>query len=468
MAQRVARPRRRGKPRPAARQARRQQQQRVQAQIRAETQQIVRQTLEHALADEVTVLVGRPRYARRRIAPARRTGAACSRCGQSWAARFRRAGHYTRTLLTTVGAVRVPVPRVSCVCGGTVPLAFATFGRYERAWGDLQERARHLAGLCLSLRAIQEVIVVETGERLAWSTVGPWVHEAAGLAAVLRGDPLERVPPVVLLDGLWVKVMVETGERYRDRQGRDRPRVRRERVPLLVALGVDPQTGERWLLDWTIGRAEDEASWRALLERLHTRGLHATAGLVLFVHDGSSGLEAAFGLVDFGPGVLRQRCIFHVLRTVRDQVRGEPGMSREQRRAHRRQVLQDAAAIWHGTDRARLQAARQQFRDRWQAREPEAVAALERGFEATLAYLDARTRGREGGQEWAVVHLRTTSVLERVNRALRQKARQVGVFGSERGLQAAVVLVLVHRGLTTLGTPTDFWTEVLEAGLLAA
>jgi hypothetical protein len=349
-----------------------------------------------------------------------------------------------------------------------VPLAFATFGRYERAWGDLQERARHLAGLCLSLRDIREVVAVETGERLAWSTLSPWVHEAAALAAVLRGEPLARVPPVVLLDGLWIKVMVETGERYRDRRGRDRPRVRRDRVPLLVALAVDPPTGERWVLDWVVGREEDEASWRHLLERLHARGLHAASGLVLFVHDGSSGLEAAFGLVDFGPGVLRQRCIFHVLRTVREQVRGEPSMTRAQRRAHRRQVLQEAAAIWQGTDRARILAARQQFGDRWRTREPEAVAALERGFEATLAYLEARARGREWGHEWAVVHLRTTSVLERVNRALRQKARQVGVFGSERGLQAAVVLVLVHRCLTRLGPPTDWWTEVLEGGLLAA
>jgi transposase-like protein len=364
--------------------------------------------------------------------------------------------------------VRLQVPRVSCVCGGTVPLAFATFGRYERVWGDLQERARHLAGLCLSLRDIREVVAIETGERLAWSTVGPWVHEAAALAAVLRGESLERVPPVVLLDGVWVKVMVETGERYRDRQGRNRPRVRRERVPLLVALAVDPQTGERWVLDWVVGREEDEGSWRQLLERLHARGLHAASGLVLFVHDGSSGLEAAFGLVDFGPGVLRQRCIFHVLRTVREQVRGEPGMTRAQRRAHRRQVLQEAAAIWQGTDRARVLAARQQFGDRWRTREPEAVAALERGFEATLPYLAARARGREWGQEWAVGHLRTTSVLERVNRALRQKARQVGVFGSERGLQAAVVLVLVHRRLTLLSPPTDLWTELLEGGLLAA
>jgi transposase-like protein len=67
-----------------------------------------------------------------------------------------------------------------------------------------------------------------------------------------------------------------------------------------------------------------------------------------------------------------------------------------------------------------------------------------------------------------VRYLRTTSALARVNRALRQKARQVGAFQAERGLTAAVVLVAVHRGLTSPTPPADLWTEVFETGLVAA
>jgi transposase-like protein len=312
------------------------------------------------------------------------------------------------------------------------------------------------------------VLAGSSGAWLAPSTLNHWVHDAAALAATLRGEPFARVPPVVLLDGVWVKLMVPTGEHYRDRQGRTRARVRRVKVPLLVAYGVDPATGARWLLDWERAPGEDEASWRGLLERLQARGLHAAAGLTLFVHDGGSGLEAAFGQVDFGPQVLRQRCVFHVLRSVREHIRGAPGMSREQRQARRREVLQAAAAIWRGRDRARVRQAYQAFCQRWREREPAAVAALERAFEATLAYLDARARGREWGQDWPVAYLRTTSALERLNRAFRQKARQVGTFQAEAGLTAAVVLVLVHQERATPAPPTDLWTEVLEAGLLAA
>jgi transposase-like protein len=323
MAQRVARRKRRGKPQAIGGARRRAQQRAVQAQVRAAITRVVQETVQQALADEVTALLGRAPYQRRVTAPQRPAGARCSRCGQDWAPRCARAGSYPRTLLTLEAGIALRVPRVSCVCGGQVPLEFATFGRYERSWGEVQERARQLAGLCLSLHGIQEVLRGECGEWLAPSTLSRWVHDAAALAGTLRGEPFARVPPVVLLDGLWIKLMVPTGERYRDRRGRDRPRLRRVQQPLLVAYGVDPATGERWLLDWEPAPAEDEASWRALLERLQARGLNAAAGLTLFVHDGSSGLEAAFGLVDFGPAVLRQRCIFHVLRTVRRAIHGE-------------------------------------------------------------------------------------------------------------------------------------------------
>jgi transposase-like protein len=318
------------------------------------------------------------------------------------------------------------------------------------------------------LADIREVVAGESGQWLAESTLQRWVHDAAALATALRGEPFARIPPVVLLDGLWVKLMVATGARYHDKRGRDRPRVRRQKVPLLVAYGVDPATGERWLLDWEQGQGEDTASWQPLLERLEARGLRADAGLSLLVSDGSSGLEAAFGLVDLGPGVLRQRCIFHVLRTIRQEVRGERGLSREAKRARRRDVLHAATAIWQTKDPTTVRRAYQAFCQTWREREPEAVAALERVFDATLADLEARARAREHGETWAVEYVRTTSALERVNRALRQKARQVGPFQSARGLSAAVVLECVHRGLTTPRRPTDLWTEVLEAGLLAA
>jgi hypothetical protein len=97
------------------------------------------------------------------------------------------------------------------------------------------------------------------------------------------------------------------------------------------------------------------------------------------------------------------------------------------------------------------------------------VAVLERSFGATAAYLQALARGRERGESWPPQYLRTTSALERANRAFRQKARQMGLFHSLAGLAAAVGLVLAHRRLRLAATDAhEPWAETLEEILLAA
>lgn len=465
MTARVTRRGRRRKPAAVSGQRRRAAQEAVRAALRGEIRQVVQQTVERALQAEVTALVGRERYARRQTAAVQTVAARCSRCGANWSRRFWRDGSYRRTLLTVAAAVELRVPRLACRCGGTVPLEFAQFGRYQRSWGDLQERARELAGLCLSLEASRQVLGWASGQVVAASTLGGWVQQAAGLAEALRVGPLAEVPAVVLLDGIWVKLLEPGGSSVTDRTGRRRPRLKRGQAVVLVAYGVNPATGEHWVLDWERATSEDEPSWRRLLERLHERGLRADAGLDLVIHDGGSGLEAALGQVHFGRGVLHQRCVFHVLRTVRQAIRAE-GLSRDERRERRRALLQAAAAIWQTTERAEVYRRRGAFRERWQALEPAAVAALERAFGGTLAYLDALARGRERDQTWSAAFLRTTSLLERLNRAIRQKARQAGTFKSERGLVAALALVLAHRGRCAPRPTDDLWTEVLEAGLL--
>ena len=59
----------------------------------------------------------------------------------------------------------------------------------------------------------------DSGQVVAASTLNGWVRQAAGLAEALRGGPLGRVPAVVLLDGLSLKLMVPTGAWFTDRKG---------------------------------------------------------------------------------------------------------------------------------------------------------------------------------------------------------------------------------------------------------
>lgn len=466
MAETVARRAKTRKKRAIERKQRREQQGRLQVTIDAAIAQSVRAVIEEALHSEITHLVGREKGERRDLGDRTAVAAACNRCGRRDRSRFYRAGSYERGLLSFETWGRIAVPRVRCVCGGMVDVEFATLAPYGRQWFDLEERVRELAGLCVSLRDGVEILAWRNGQPLSIATLNKLVNKTADLATACHAGPLKRVPPVVLLDGLWVKLLEPTGEWYTDTKGRRRQRQKMRRFPILVAYGADPATGERWVVDWEKGRDEDEPSWRALLERLWSRGLCAANGLHLFVHDGAAGLEKAFESVYFGPGVERQRCIFHKLVNVRRDVGGDEGMSREQRRQRKADVLADATAVYAGQDEAQMRQRLAAFRSKWGETEPKAAATLERDFDRTLVYLRVQQRAQRLGQLWPARFLRTTSALERVQRHFRQKVRQVVIFHAEKGVDTAIQLVINRRHLAA--DASEPWARRLEDGLLVA
>ena len=287
------------------------------------------------------------------------------------------------------------------------------------------------------------------------------------MAKAFHQGQFGRVPAVVMLDGIWLKVLLPSDEEYADKRGRRRKRYKLRKFPLLVAYGVDPISGQRWVLDWERGEDEDAASWQRLLERLLERGLHVERGLALFIHDGSAGLDKAFELVWFGEGVESQRCIFHKLRNVGRDVVGDEGMTGKERRKRRCEVLEDAANVYRGAAEGEIRQRLLSFREKWGEKESAAVATLERDFDRTLVYLRVRERARQRGEEWRLECLRTTSPLERAQRHFRQKARQIVVAHSWDGIETAVRLVISHRHLTD-DSPTGDWAAQFEEALLAA
>ncbi len=427
---------------------------------------LVVQVIQQALLGEVSRLLGRGKNERRNCHDRTVVEARCNRCGSHYRRDFYRAGFYLRGLLSLSAWGRIRVPRVSCSCGGMVDYEFVHLVPYGRLWFDLEERARELAAMCVSLRDGVRVLSWANGQPLAIATINALVNRASDLATAFHQGMLERVPAVVMLDGVWLKVLEPTGEEYVDRRGRKRQRLEKRKFPLLVAYGVDPVSGERWILDWEKGVEEDLESWRALLMRLQGRGLSERGGLRLFVHDGSLGLERALELVYFGDGVERQRCIFHKLQNVKGDVVGEDGMSRKERSIRRKEVLADAAWVYRGEDETEIRSRLEKFRAKWVDKEPKALLTLERDFERTLVYLKVVEMARRRGQEWHVECLRTTSPLERVQRHFRQKARQATIFHSDKGSDAAIQLVIAHHHLADHST--EFWANLLEEALLAA
>lgn len=193
-----------------------------------------------------------------------------------------------------------------------------------------------------------------------------------------------------------------------------------------MALGLwTDGSGRREILDWQLAESESEEAWTTLLERLVARGLTVEAGLKALIRDGSGGLGEAVALV-YGKSVLDQRCIFHKLKNVKENLRPELA------EADKKQFMGEAKAIYRHKSATGARTALAELVSRWKTAEPKAVATLERDFEATIAFYQL-----EGV---ALELARTTSLLERTNRELRHKLGQASLFGSETGAKVSVYL----------------------------
>ncbi len=393
--------------------------------------EVIGQGIEAQLEAEVDTWLYRGHH-ERRAGITRSSRAYCQRCGTQSARAFSRNGHRQRQLLTRYGVVSFWLPRVVCTCGGSVHIPFSILQPYQRLWEDLLEQISRWADLGLSLRQMQG----EIGHQLKTQVGLRKLNET--VQAVGSPVPLEfrSVPPIIMLDAIWVTLLDDTQAMRKDRQGRQRRVKARQKVCLLVALGLYPQS-QRWgILGWHLAESESQAAWEALLLPLEQRGLYRERGLELFIHDGGSGLIAALQFLY--PHIPHQRCVFHKLRNLWHSIRVPEGLSRQDARTFKRELLTAVQPIFYAADAASAVQLRDAVCHQWRTSQPDFIATLLRDWQETIAFYRVLKRF----PDWNRSTLRTTSLLERINRMLRRLFRAAGSFKSPAGLCAATTRVL--------------------------
>lgn len=404
--------------------------------LQVELAQMLAQTIEAQLEAKVTAWLYRAPH-ERRAGLKRRSQACCQRCGSQEAAQFRRNGHRKRHLVTQFGVIRIWLPRVVCECGGSVQMPFSILAPYQQLWADVVSQVSRWADLGLSLRQMQAQLAAQCHTQVGLRTLNQLVHALRPPTAI----ELSSVPAVVQLDAIWVPLLQDSDERQPDRLQRQRVVKTRRKVCVLVALGVYPQSGRWGILGWHVADSESQAAWEALLDPLAQRGLYRQRGLQLLIHDGGKGLIAALRFLY--PHVPHQRCSFHKLRNLWHSLRTPPDLTRTAARAFKREVLHQARAIFEAADETEADQLQHALVERWADTQPEFVATLQRDWHDTVAFLRVLRRF----PNWPRSALRTTSLLERVNRMLRRLFRPKGAFHSLNGLQACVAPVLTRKRL---------------------
>jgi putative transposase len=180
---------------------------------------------------------------------------------------------------------------------------------------------------------------------------------------------------------------------------------------VLTAIGVDSQ-GYRSILNVSVAYTEAEVHWRAFFKSLLERGLH---GMKLIVSDAHEGLKEARQACF--PSVPWQRCQFHLMRNALDHV-PKPELKRE--------VRDDLRAVFDAADLASANEQLQRMVRKYEPIAPKLAAWLEENVPEGLSVFSLPASHRK--------RLRTTNMLERLNREFKRRTRVATLFPNEASL----------------------------------
>lgn len=330
--------------------------------------------LEDALSKQASVyanqIIGAARYERSNSRQAKRSGTRPRLVGTKF-------GQLCIRLVKTRGGVLVP-----------------PFLKNEtRFRQDAAKIVRELWTRGLSTRSIAKVSEDALGKSVSHSKVSSWVRETTGEVLQWLNRPVRDDIKFLVLDGIFVPVKREVSKKE----------------PILVAMGIT-ESGEKELLAVLAAPSESKEAWKTLLLRLKANGLNEEQ-LRLIATDGGEGLISA--VKEQFPNCRRQRCVVHKVRNV---IGKTP-------RAMKKIIPKEASEIWKAPSREEAERRQKAFVAKYQEKYPKIAAIVVEDFEATLAFYDFDPA------RWQA--LRSTNVIERANRELRRKFRDIGSMKGE-------------------------------------
>ncbi|MGI8980300.1 MAG: IS256 family transposase [Pirellulaceae bacterium] len=190
---------------------------------------------------------------------------------------------------------------------------------------------------------------------------------------------------------------------------------------VFVAIGIDA-AGRRSILGVSVSLSEAEVHWREFLKSLLARGLH---GLELIVSDAHAGLkearQACLGSVPW------QRCQFHLLHNALQHVPKDD---------LKREVIADVQGVLDAPDLPAAEERLQRVVRKYEKTAPKLAAWLEANVPEGLTVLRLPASHRR--------RLRTTNMLERLNRELKRRTRVATLFPNDASLLRLATAVLIE------------------------
>ena len=309
-------------------------------------------------------------------------------------------GFKSKTVNSRLGALQLQIPQTR-----DVEFYPSTLQRGERS-----ERALKLAVAEMYVQGVSTRKVAEITHELCGLDIS---SSQVSRAATLLDEELEKWRnralghvPYLILDARYEKV--RHGGSVVD-------------CAVLLAAGVTPD-GKRSILGVSVSLSEAEVHWRTFLKSLIQRGLHGVEIITSDAHEGlAAARKACFN------GIAWQRCQFHLQQNARQYV---PKVFM------RDEVVTDLRAIFNAPDRPEADRQLKTAVDKYAESAPKLAEWMEANVPESLAVFALPEAHR--------CKLRTTNMLERLNKEIKRRTRVATLFPNDASLLRLVSAVLAE------------------------
>lgn len=310
-------------------------------------------------------------------------------------------GFKPKTVNSRLGQLELSIPQTRGV--EFYPSALERGERSERAL-KLAVAEMYVQGV--STRRVQEVTRTLCGLEVSSSQVSRAAQLLDEELHAWRSRPLGRMP-YLIFDARYEKV--RHGGSVID-------------CAALVAIGITPE-GKRSVLGVSVSLSEAEVHWREFLASLIERGLHGVEMIVSDAHEGlAAARRACFN------GVPWQRCQFHLQQNAMQYV---PKL------ALRAEVAIDLRRVFNAPDRHEADRQLTLAVDKYRDQAPQLAEWMEENIPQGLTVFALPAAHRR--------KLRTTNMLERLNKEIKRRTRVATLFPNEASLLRLISAVLMEQ-----------------------
>jgi transposase-like protein len=305
-----------------------------------------------------------------------------------------RNGYRKRSLTTRNGTLELLKPQLR-----DVPFQTQVFERYSRTEKALANAIMESYLQGVSTRRIKHIISQLGIENISASRVSRIAQELDEKVKEFLSKLIEQEIKYLFVDATYFKI---------------RDSVRYTNKALFVVAGVR-KDGYREILGARIADSEDAMFWEDLFTDLKKRGL---TGVELIISDGHKGIQKA--VTTSFQGSSWQMCHVHLIRAVLKTIP----------KKHQKEVAEKIKEAMEDT--VQLSEVKEYLEER---RFNKAIETLDR------FHFDTHNYQAFPKEHWRKI--RTTNILERVNKELKRRSKVIGAFPNEEALLRLSVSILI-------------------------